>query len=74
MSATEQILQDLKNGRKVSQLDCREYGIEDMRTIISHLGTDGKFAGWILRTEWFTTEVRKSRLKRYWLEAMTPAI
>lgn len=61
------ILNALLEGRHLSQMDCREFMIEDMRTPISHLKE--KFPDThILRTEWIVTPVRKARIKSYWLE------
>ena len=35
-SKQARILEHLMSGRVLSQLDCREFGVEDMRTPISH--------------------------------------
>lgn len=36
-NARKAILNALKDGRHLSQMDCREFQVEDMRTPISHL-------------------------------------
>lgn len=60
------ILNALLDGRHLSQMDCREFKIEDMRTPISHLKS--KFQDThILNTRWITTPVRGARIKEYWL-------
>jgi len=65
--AKKAILNALLDGRHLSQMDCREFMIEDMRTPISHLKSQFPDTH-ILRTEWITTPVRKARIKSYWLE------
>lgn len=67
--AKRAILAALKAGRHLSQLDCAEFMIEDMRTPISHL-KDKYEDTHILRTEWIRTPVRNARIKSYWLEAL----
>ena len=65
--AKKAILEALLNGRHLSQMDCREFQVEDMRTNICHL--KGRFPDThILRKEWIVTPVRKARIKSYWLE------
>lgn len=66
-NATKAILEALKNGRRLSQLDCAEFQIEDMRTPISHLRPRYEQTH-ILRTRWITTSRRKAHIKEYWLE------
>lgn len=66
-NARKAILNALKDGRHLSQMDCREFQVEDMRTPISHLkphyqGTHN------LMTKWIKTPVRGARIKEYWLE------
>lgn len=61
------ILAALLAGRRLSQLDCREFGIEDMRTPVSHLRRRYD-ATHVLRSEWITTPVHARPIKRYWLE------
>ena len=62
------ILNALMDGRHLSQMDCREFMVEDMRTPISHLKP--KFQETHnLHTKWITTPVRGARIKEYWLEA-----
>lgn len=66
-SAQMAIFHALLNGRHLSQMDCAEFMIEDMRTPISHM--KGKFPDThVLRSKWIQTPVRKSRIKEYWLE------
>lgn len=67
-NAQQAILEALVGGRKLSQLDCKEFMVEDMRTPISHL--KGKYpVTHELKSEWIISPVRGSRIKRYWLEA-----
>ena len=61
------ILSALYQGRKLSQLDCREFGVEDMRTPVAHLRR--RFQGTHrLCSRWIETPVHRSRIKEYWLE------
>ena len=65
--ARREILSALFEGRHLSQMDCREFLVEDMRTNISHL--KDKFRDTHdLKTKWITTPVRGARIKEYWLE------
>lgn len=65
--AIQAIYQALLAGRRLSQMDCREFQIEDMRTPVCHLKP--RYEGThILRTEWIRTPVRNARIKQYWLE------
>ena len=65
--AKRAILNALLDGRHLSQMDCREFMVEDMRTNISHLKE--KFQDTHhLKTKWITTPVRGARIKEYWLE------
>lgn len=65
-NATRAILNALKNGRQLSQLDCEEFKIEDMRTVVSHLKP--KFQDTHdLMSIWITTPVLNRRIKLYWL-------
>ena len=65
--AKKAILQALLNGRRLSQMDCREFQIEDMRTPVCHLKPRFE-ATHDLKTEWIRTPVRNARIKQYWLE------
>lgn len=70
ISAKMAIFNALLQGRKLSQMDCREFQVEDMRTNISHLKT--KFQDTHeLHTAWIVTPVRKVRIKEYWLTEKT---
>lgn len=65
--AKRAILSALLDGRHLSQMDCREFLVEDMRTPISHL--KDKFRDTHnLKTRWITTPVRGAKIKEYWLE------
>jgi len=65
--AKHAILNALLQGRHLSQMDCREFMVEDMRTQISHLKQ--KFQETHnLNTKWIKTPVRGARIKEYWLE------
>lgn len=65
--AKKAILEALLAGRHLSQMDCHEFQVEDMRTPISHMKDEFEDTH-ILRTEWIVTPVRKARIKSYWLE------
>ena len=65
--AKQAIFEALLAGRHLSQMDAREFQIEDMRTPISHLKPRYE-ATHRLRTEWIRTPVRNARIKAYWLE------
>lgn len=66
-NAKKAILEALIEGRHLSQMDCKEFMVEDMRTPISHL--KGEFPETHeLKSIWITTPVRGSRIKEYWLE------
>lgn len=66
-SAIQAILSALKQGRKLSQMDCKEFMVEDMRTPISHLKERYEKTH-TLKTKWIVTPVRNARIKQYWLE------
>lgn len=66
ISANAAILAALKSGRALSQLDVREFGVEDMRTPISHLKPKYQ-ATHNLKWEWVKTS-GGAKIKRYWLE------
>lgn len=70
-SARKAILNALYEGRILSQLDCREFKVEDMRTPISHLKKQFN-ATHELKWRWQVTSVNKARIKMYWLEKRTP--
>lgn len=64
--AKRAILAALMNGRHLSQMDCAEFMIEDMRTQVSHLKE--KFEQTHdLKSTWIRTPVTKARIKEYWL-------
>lgn len=65
--AKKAILNALLSGRRLSQMDCHEFQIEDMRTPVSHL-KDKFSATHELKSRWIVTPVRNSRIKEYWLE------
>jgi hypothetical protein len=67
-NARRAILNALINGRHLSQMDCREFQVEDMRTPVSHLRPNFKDTH-DLKFKWITTPVRGRRIKEYWLEA-----
>lgn len=64
--AKHAILEALLNGRHLSQMDCHEFMVEDMRTPISHL-KDRFSETHDLKSRWIVTPVRKARIKEYWL-------
>lgn len=65
--AKRAILEALMAGRHLSQMDCQEFMVEDMRTPISHMKEDFSTTH-ELKTRWITTPVRNARIKEYWLE------
>ena len=67
ISAQKAILSALYSGRKLSQMNCHEFEIEDMRTPVSHLRPHFEHTH-NLRSRWITTPVRNRRIKEYWLE------
>ena len=67
-NASKAILNALISGRRLSQMDCREFQIEDMRTPISHLKPKYPTTH-ELKSRWIITPVRGARIKEYWLEA-----
>ena len=69
-NATRAILNALKNGRQLSQLDCEEFMVEDMRTVVSHLKKHYE-ADYDLKSVWITTPVLNRRIKQYWLTPKT---
>jgi len=69
-NATRAILNALKNGRQLSQLDCEEFMVEDMRTIVSHLKPRYE-ADYDLNSIWISTPVLNRRIKLYWLTPKT---
>ena len=67
-NARKAILNALLDGRHLSQMNCREFMVEDMRTPVSHLKPHFEKTH-TLRTRWITTPVRGARIKEYWLES-----
>ena len=67
-NATLAILNALKGGRHLSQMDCREFMVEDMRTYVSHLKPRYEDTH-ALKFKWIKTPVRGARIKEYWLES-----
>ena len=67
-NARKAILDALMNGRHLSQMDCYEFQVEDMRTPISHLKPEFEDTH-DLKSRWIKTPVRQTRIKEYWLEA-----
>lgn len=67
MSAKKQILKALMDGRRLSQMDCREFEVEDMRTIISHLKDKFSENNRELCSRWILTPKGRS-IKEYWLK------
>lgn len=64
--AKRAIFNALTSGRKLSQMDCREFEVEDMRTPISHMKDDFDNAGFSLHSQWIKTP-KGRRIKEYWL-------
>lgn len=70
--ATEAIFEALTGGRKLSQMACKEFEVEDMRTPISHMKNRIDNAGFNLHTKWIQTP-KGRRIKEYWLERRIPS-
>ena len=65
--AKRAIFEALTKGRRLSQMDCREFEVEDMRTPISHMKEDFRANGFQVKSEWIQTP-KGRRIKEYWLE------
>ena len=65
--ARQAIFEAMTGGRKLSQMDCREFEVEDMRTPVSHMKERFDNAGFNLHTKWIQTP-KGRRIKEYWLE------
>ena len=65
--ARQAIFEAMTGGRKLSQMDCREFEIEDMRTPMSHMKERFNEAGYDLHSQWIKTP-KGRRVKEYWLE------
>lgn len=61
------IFEALTNGRKLSQMDCREFEVEDMRTPVSHMRGRFESAGFVIHSRWIKTP-KGRRIKEYWAE------
>lgn len=71
-NAKKAILNALLQGRHLSQMDCAEFMVEDMRSVVSHLKE--KFEDTHeLKTKWIKTPLRRANIKEYWLERRTQA-
>ena len=65
--ARQAIFEAMTGGRKLSQMDCREFEVEDMRTPMSHMKDRFEAAGFTLNSQWIQTP-KGRRIKEYWLE------
>lgn len=65
--AKQAIKEALLAGRHLSQMGCREFQVEDMRTPRSHMRDEFPDTH-ELKSRWITTPVRRARIKEYWLE------
>ena len=68
--AIQAIFEALTGGRKLSQMNCREFEVEDMRTPISHMKDKIDNAGYDLHTRWILTP-KGRRIKEYYLVKRT---
>lgn len=66
-NAKKAILNALLEGRHLSQMDCAEFMVEDMRSVVSHLKCRFEHTH-ELKTKWIKTPVRQTSIKEYWLE------
>lgn len=64
--ARQAIFEALTGGRRLSQMDCREFEVEDMRTPMSHMKERFHSAGFNLNSQWIETP-KGRRIKEYWL-------
>lgn len=64
--AKRAIFEALTGGRRLSQMDCREFEVEDMRTPVSHMRDEFTAGGYILNSQWIQTP-KGRRIKEYWL-------
>lgn len=64
--AKRAIFQAMVLGRRLSQMDCREFEVEDMRTPISHMKADFHANGFQVQSEWIKTP-KGRKIKQYWL-------
>mgnify|MGYP003510090012 CR=1 FL=1 len=64
--ARQAIFEAMTGGRKLSQMDCREFEIEDMGTPVSHMKDRFAAAGYQLNSQWILTP-KGRRIKEYWL-------
>lgn len=71
--ARQAIFEALTGGRKLSQMDCREFEVEDMRTPVSHMKYRFESAGFTLKSQWIKTP-KGRRIKQYWLERTAKTI
>lgn len=71
-NARKAILNALISGRHLSQMDCREFQVEDMRTPISHIKHLWRETH-DLMSRWILTPVLGRRIKEYWLEPKVSA-
>lgn len=67
--ARQAIFEAMTNGRKLSQMDCGEFEVEDMRTPMSHMRQRFLEAGYVINSEWIKTP-KGRRIKQYWAETI----
>lgn len=65
-NASREILNALIGGRKLSQLDCKEFMVADMRTMVSHLKPHFPDTH-VLVKKWIVTPVNKRHIRQYQL-------
>ena len=65
-NARKAVFAALLQGRHLSQMDCREFQIEDMRTPVSHMKDKFEAEGKVLNSQWIKTPKGRS-IKEYWL-------
>lgn len=63
--AKRAIFAALLKGRHLSQMDCREFEVEDMRTPISHMKDQITLAGYTLHSKNIKTPKGRT-IKEYW--------
>ena len=68
VTGKQAIFNALCQGRHISQLDCREFRIEDVRTPVSHLAKRIEDAGLKLCKRKITSPVTGAWLHEYWCE------
>ena len=70
-NAKKAVFEAMCQGRKVSCLDSREFGVSEFHTTICKIRQDieSKSLSWDLKDRWITFGKHGKRCKEYWLES-----